>query len=137
VNKTILTILLVDDDADDIEVFNDALKQIDNSITLITAHNGQDALQILASDIFEKPDHIFLDINMPMMNGLDCLDRIRNQEKLNIPVTIYSTSRNYIEYNRSLQLGADFLQKPHDYTNLIRVLTEKIQTLRPSGTSGS
>lgn len=127
--KSSLTILLVDDDADDIEIFNDALKQIDNSITLITAHNGQDALQILSSDILEKPDHIFLDINMPLMNGLDCLDRIRNQEKLSIPVTIYTTSKNYQEYNRCIQLGADFLQKPHDYTNLMIVLREKIHRL--------
>jgi CheY-like chemotaxis protein len=124
-----LTILLVDDDADDIEIFNDALKQIDNSITLITAHNGQDALQILSSDILEKPDHIFLDINMPLMNGLDCLDKIRNQEKLAIPVTIYTTSKNYSEYNRCMQLGADFLQKPHDYTNLMGVLREKIEMM--------
>jgi CheY-like chemotaxis protein len=125
--KTNLTILLVDDDADDIEIFNDALRQIDDSINLITAHNGKDALQILSSDILEKPDHIFLDINMPLMNGLDCLDKIRNQEKLTIPVTIYTTSKNYNEYNRSVQLGADFLQKPHDYTSLMVVLRRKIE----------
>jgi CheY-like chemotaxis protein len=121
--------MLVDDDADDIEIFNDALKQIDTSITLITAHNGMDALQILASDILEKPDHIFLDINMPMMNGLDCLDKIRNEEKLGIPVTIYTTSKNFHEYDRSVQLGADFLQKPHDYTSLIGVLRRKMESL--------
>ena len=129
VKKSNLTILLVDDDADDIEIFNDALKQIDHTITLITAHNGQDALQILSSDILEKPDHIFLDINMPLMNGLDCLDQIRNQYKLAIPVTIYTTSKNYLEYNRCMQLGADFLQKPHDYTNLMAALRQKIQLL--------
>jgi CheY-like chemotaxis protein len=129
VTKSNLTILLVDDDTDDIDIFNDALKQIDNSITLITAHNGHDALQLLSSDILEKPDHIFLDINMPLMNGLDCLDKIRNQEKLAIPVTIYSTSKNYQEYNRSIQLGAEFLQKPHDYSHLIVALKQKIETM--------
>lgn len=127
--KSNLTILLVDDDADDIEIFNDALKQIDNTIILITAHNGQDALHILSSDILEKPDHIFLDINMPRMNGLECLERIRHQEKLSIPVTIYTTSKNYQEYERCIQLEADFLQKPHDYTNLMIVLREKIHRL--------
>jgi CheY-like chemotaxis protein len=129
VNKSSLTILLVDDDADDIEIFNDALKQIDTSITLITAHNGMDALNILSSDILEKPDHIFLDINMPLMNGLDCLEKIRNEEKLGIPVTIYTTSKNFHEYDRTVQLGADFLQKPHDYTSLLVALRQKIQSL--------
>jgi DNA-binding NtrC family response regulator len=127
--KTKKTILLVDDDPDDIEIFNDALKQIDSTITLITAHNGRDALHILCSDILEKPDHVFLDINMPLMNGLDCLDKIRNQEKLSIPVTIYTTSKSYTEYNRSVQLGADFLQKPHDYTSLLVVLRKKIDMI--------
>jgi CheY-like chemotaxis protein len=131
VNKSNLTFLLVDDDADDIEIFCEALKQIDNSITLITAHNGNDALQILSSDILAKPDHIFLDINMPLMNGLDCLQKIRNEEKLDIPVTVYTTSKHYGEYNRAIQLGADFLQKPHDYTILITVLREKIEAMRP------
>jgi CheY-like chemotaxis protein len=121
-----MTILLVDDDPDDIEIFNDAIKEIDQSITLITAYNGAAALQILSSDILEKPDHIFLDINMPLMNGMECLEKIRNEERLSIPVTIYSTSRHFSEYNRSVQLGADFLQKPHDYSTLIVVLRKKI-----------
>jgi CheY-like chemotaxis protein len=124
-----MTILLVDDDPDDIEIFNDAIKEIDRSITLITAHNGVAALQILASDILEKPDHIFLDINMPLMNGLDCLEKIRNEEKLSIPVTVYTTSKHYSEYNRTVQLGADFLQKPHDYSSLIVVLRKKINRM--------
>jgi CheY-like chemotaxis protein len=124
-----MTILLVDDDPDDIEIFNDAIKEIDNSITLITAHNGVAALQILTSDILEKPDHIFLDINMPLMNGIECLEKIRNEEKLDIPVTIYTTSRHYSEYNRSVQLGADFLQKPHDYSSLLVVLRKKINRM--------
>lgn len=121
-----MTILLVDDDPDDIEIFTDAIREIDQSITVITAHNGIDALRLLSSDILEKPDHIFLDINMPLMTGIECLEKIKKEHKLEIPVTIYTTSKHYSEYNRCIQLGADFLQKPHDYTSLIVMLRQKI-----------
>ncbi len=66
------------------------------------------------------------------MNGLECLERIRNQEKLSIPVTIYTTSKNYQEYNRCIALGADFLQKPHDYTSLLVALRKKVELIADS-----
>jgi CheY-like chemotaxis protein len=124
-----MTLMLVDDDQDDIDLFSDVLNQIDRSIHLLTAHNGKDALNILSSDIFEKPDHIFLDINMPIMNGLDCLEALRTDLKINTPVTIYTTSKNPREYSRSLNLGADFLPKPHDYSTLSEILRKKINGL--------
>lgn len=121
-----MTLMLVDDDQDDIELFSDVLNQIDSSIHLLTAHNGKDALDLLGSDIIEKPEHIFLDINMPIMNGLDCLEAIRAELNMQIPVTIYTTSKNPREYSRCQRLGAEFLPKPHDYSSLTEILRKKI-----------
>ena len=123
-----MTLMLVDDDQDDIELFSEALREIDSSIVLMTAHNGADALKILESDIFEKPDLLFLDLNMPVMNGLDCLRAIKSRLKVPIPVTVYTTSQNPIDYSKCIELGADFLPKPSNFTTLTKVLKQKLQT---------
>jgi CheY-like chemotaxis protein len=122
-----MTLMLVDDDQDDIELFSEALREIDSSIVLVTAHNGEDALKILESDFFEKPDRVFLDLNMPVMNGLDCLRAIKARLKVPVPVTIYTTSQNPIDYSRCIELGADFLSKPHNFSTLRSVLRQKLR----------
>jgi CheY-like chemotaxis protein len=122
-----MTLMLVDDDQDDIDLFSEAIREIDSSIVLLTALNGEDALKILESDIFEKPDLVFLDLNMPVMNGLDCLRAIKTRLKVPIPVTIYTTSQNPADHYRCLELGADFLSKPHNFATLTNVLKQKLQ----------
>jgi CheY-like chemotaxis protein len=130
--------MLIDDDQDDIELFSDALGQIDASIHLVTAHNGREALALLGSDILDQPDHIFLDINMPIMNGIDCLETMREQLDIRIPVTMYTTSQNPREYSRCKSLGAEFLPKPDNYTVLTEILAKKVRDLMNSrGQSGS
>jgi CheY-like chemotaxis protein len=122
-----MTLMLVDDDQDDIDLFSEALREIDSSIVLLTALNGEDALKILESDIFEKPDLVFLDLNMPVMNGLECLRAIKSRLKVPIPVTIYTTSQNPVDYSRCIELGADFLSKPHNFATLTSLLKQKLQ----------
>ena len=71
-----MTILYIDDDIEDIEIFQDALLDVDPSIQLLTARNGRDALALLGTaDLL--PNYIVLDINMPGMDGRSCLQEIR------------------------------------------------------------
>ena len=71
-------ILLVDDDIDDQEFFIDALGAIENANLFGVANNGKEALALLANSV-PLPDHIFMDFNMPVMNGIECLTENRKK----------------------------------------------------------
>src|SRR4051812_29905511 len=93
-----ITILLVDDDEEDILIFKEVVRNdIDSNINIITSTNGVECLKALENI---SPDVIFLDINMPVMGGKECLEKIKNDPQLkDIPVVIYSTSTNLNEIN--------------------------------------
>jgi CheY-like chemotaxis protein len=117
-----MIILAVDDDPEDREFFCDAIEQIDTSIVVMTARNGSEALQLLQNN-YLLPDHIFLDINMPMMDGKTCLQELRKEKKFrDIPVVMYSTTKNQSEINLFKSLGARFLIKPDEFEKLVRSL---------------
>ena len=115
---------LVDDDLDDQEIFQIALDEIDPAINLVVANNGIEALQILKKDPNYIPDYIFLDINMPKMNGIQCLPEIRKFEHLEkVPIIMYSTSSDINIINNIKKLGAtEFLVKPTGLGTLIKNL---------------
>lgn len=119
------SILLIDDDADDQLLFNDAIHLVDSSIRFDWADNGQHALNKLRATKL-MPDLIFLDLNMPVVNGFEFLSQIKRDEELhNIPVVAFTTSRNPLDTIRARQLGADaFLTKPSDYQELCRKLRQ-------------
>jgi CheY-like chemotaxis protein len=121
-------ILLVDDDADDQYVFKDALQNVDASITVETAVDGIDALQKLAENK-AAPQLIFLDLNMPRMNGKSFLKEIKLSQALqSIPVIVYSTSSNPVDIEETKALGAkDFIIKPNSYNELCEVLATALQ----------
>ena len=104
-------ILLVDDDSDDQEFFVEALIAIKPDYTLQVAKNGKETLDKL-KDISNLPDLIFMDINMPVMNGIECLKEIKKIPLVStIPVIMISTSTTQFDLAR--QLGAKaFIQKP-------------------------
>jgi CheY-like chemotaxis protein len=114
--------LLVDDDIDDRELFLMALHNASDHIDCRTASNGVEALELLEqSDT--KPDFIFLDVNMHKMNGLDCLDRIRQMEELNrTRIYIYSTTSSPEVIERSRRQNARFIVKPHNINSLREML---------------
>lgn len=116
-------ILAVDDDAEDSEFFCDAIQEIDSSIVVMKARNGEDALHLLENHLL-LPDFIFLDINMPMMDGKTCLQEIKKIEKLkDVPVIMYSTSSNKAEILQFKSMGAGFLVKPNHFSKLVRSLS--------------
>jgi CheY-like chemotaxis protein len=117
-----MTILYADDDADEIDFFCHALKIIDYSVECITAHDGRQALDVL--DKISMPDLIFLDLNMPRLNGKECLRLIKNNERLKqIPVVIYSNAASKKDIDELYQIGAfKFLRKHFDIPGLCREL---------------
>lgn len=116
-----MTLLCVDDDPEDVELFQDAVKIIDNECTCVVANNGCEALRTLAT---LKPDYIFLDINMPVMDGKETLRSIRSDRRFNAtPVCILSTSTSKPEADLCRILGANrWLVKPNSFEELIASL---------------
>jgi CheY-like chemotaxis protein len=125
-------ILMVDDDEDDQMLFKEALKQVDNSVRCDTAVNGADALQKLKSE--PPPYMIFLDLNMPIMNGFECLKALKKEQFYqDIPVIIFTTANDTATIEKSRKLGATaFFHKPIDFDLLLAKLRQIV-----GGTPGS
>ncbi|RKN83698.1 response regulator [Ulvibacterium marinum] len=119
--------MIVDDDDDDIDFFCQAIRKIDPTYTCMSATDGEAALQKLQNETNALPDFIFLDLNMPRMDGKTCLRELKKQEKLkDIPVIIYTTSSHPQEREETLQLGAaHFLTKAYS----IKMLQEGIRNV--------
>ena len=117
---------LIDDDEDDYEIFKMALNEIDPDIILHYAFNGAEAIKRLNEDYHLVPNFIFIDWNMPKMNGKQCLEEIRKSEKLrNVPAYIYSTSSDPRAIELIKQLGAsDFIVKPSNISSLVNILAQ-------------
>lgn len=119
-----MTVLHVDDDPDDSALFCEAVKQVAPGFVCLVADSAASALEILA-DKQRMPDYIFLDMNMPRMNGLECLRLIKNNHALNhIRVIIYSTASDPLYLKEFKRLGADFLAKPDRYETLVQNLSK-------------
>jgi CheY-like chemotaxis protein len=112
-------VMLIDDDKDDCDIFCDAASQV-SDCKCHCIHDPKEALSIL-NKTRALPDCIFLDINMPVVDGFDVLRHLKSDPKLSkIPVVMYSTTPNPQEAERSLRLGADrFMRKTSDYKKLI------------------
>lgn len=117
-----MTILNVDDDVEDIEIFCEAVREIDPSIICLVARSADEAMQILSSDI-ELPEFIFLDINMPKVDGNACLREIKQDARLrHIPVIMYSTHTRKSDIETYRTLNAKFLVKQNSYHSLVSEL---------------
>lgn len=116
-------VLLVDDDDDDRIIFREALTELKMEIDLDIAKHGEDALNYL-ENAGDLPDILFLDLNMPIMNGIDCLRHIRqNNAYKNVLVIIYSTSENEEEVEQMLVLGANaYIKKPSSFEGMKKML---------------
>lgn len=122
------TILLVDDDQDDQFLFEEALREIKSTIHLHTALDGVDALERLSTSN-PLPDLIFLDLNMPRMNGIKFLEEVKSSSAWSrIPVIIYSTLSSP-EDKKATQAGGAvaFITKPAKFDDLCSLLAETVQ----------
>jgi CheY-like chemotaxis protein len=131
-----IRVMIVDDDADDRELFTQAVKEVNEHIECITAKDGKQALELLRQSEFPLPDLIFLDQRMPRISGKKCLEEIKKDTRLeNIPVIIYTTSKNETDSEELHSMGAvHFISKPSNpeeiYYVVSLVLEEQLLNLR-------
>jgi CheY-like chemotaxis protein len=112
-------IFIADDDEDDRYLFINALNELDRSINCEFAVDGKDVLMKL-KQIDQLPDVLFLDLNMPKLNGFECLRKLKNDIRMiNLPIVIFTTSQNPSDIEATYSLGANvFFTKPNDYNEL-------------------
>ncbi|MDQ3049742.1 MAG: response regulator [Bacteroidota bacterium] len=116
-------IFLVDEDLDDQLFFKEAIQLINPSLQCDTGTNGKIALDKLKLNT-SLPDIIFLDLNMPIMDGFDFLIQIKKENRLNkIPVGIFTTSNIIRDKEMTKEFGAQFfITKPNDFQVLSKNL---------------
>lgn len=108
--------LYAEDDLDDFDMFSDIVKVLNPSYKTVNVRNGQEVLDYLENSE-TKPSIIFLDINMPIVDGRACLKFIKKDPRFEtIPIVIYSTSSNKQDIELCLQLGASaYVEKPFTF----------------------
>ena len=122
--STIKNIFLSDDDADDRHFFQTAFEEVCSEHKLFFFDNNKDMLSKLKTPDFPKPELFFIDLNMPMVNGIECLRMIREIEDLkDVPVIIYSTVRSELFIEEVHELGAAYyIRKPYDFYELVNLI---------------
>jgi len=118
-----ITILIIDDDEDDLFLFCSAIEEFYPDIQCIKAEAVDNALLILRDETL-KPDFIFLDLNMPRVNGKSCLKMLKQSKEFrDIPVVVYTTSKMERDMLECKQLGAAaFITKPSNLKNLYKFM---------------
>jgi len=125
-------LMIVDDDADDRMFFHEAVDNISTGYACSEARGGQEALDLLRNS--EKlPDFIFLDLNMPRMDGNQFLVELKKDQRLkDTPVIIYSTSAFEVDVERTREMGAaHFLTKTAHIDRLPGIILLALQRARP------
>ncbi len=128
--KTTKECLLIEDDVDDQEIFKMAIERLPFNVLCTMVSSGKDALETLRAGY--KPDVIFIDINMPLMDGIECLDQIRQIPALdNTRLCYYSTSEesHIVAENKSMKAD-DFIVKPSTLKELIDILSDIFEKIK-------
>jgi CheY-like chemotaxis protein len=117
-------ILLVDDDQVDAMTVRRALKELHVTNRLEHVENGEDALAFLCDAAKERPCLILLDLNMPVMNGIEFLQAVKVDPELKcIPVVVLTTSDEQKDKLESFNLGvAGYMRKPVDYPQFVEII---------------
>lgn len=128
--EKVFNCLLIDDDPDDQELFRYALQKLNLPIKLTIADDGVYGVEKLEEPGF-LPEVIFVDLNMPRLNGLECIAEIKKMERLNnVPVYIYSTAHEYQNNIDTVKLGIkEYIEKPSNVMELIPILSRIIKPI--------
>jgi DNA-binding NarL/FixJ family response regulator len=122
-------IFLAEDDEDDRLLFSDALSEIDHFAVITHAENGKDLMSKLYLPD-PLPEIIFLDLNMPIQNGYECLAEIRNSNTglRNLRVIALTTNENKDNIDKVYSLGASYyIVKPKNFSALKAVISKALQ----------
>ena len=116
---------LIDNDIEDQEIFILALEEVDPTILCECADDGLLAIQRFTQDKDFLPNVIFIDMNMPLLNGIQTLEKIRQFEHLqSVPIYMYSTAADPASVGKVKEQNAtDFILKPSSFKGLIDVLS--------------
>lgn len=125
-----IQILLADDDENDRLFFSEAFAELEINTVVQIVNDGVQLMKWLNTENIHLPHILFLDLNMPRKNGLECLKEIKSNEKLkDIFVSIYSTSNNEKDIEEAFLMGANvYIAKPYDFKALVRVLEKAVMT---------
>jgi CheY-like chemotaxis protein len=122
----IRNIYMADDDPDDYYLFSTVLKEVNDAVKLTWFSSGNDLINDLCADNNRLPDLILLDMNMPRKDGLECLQKIKQQETLcRIPIVILSTASSPFAIKKAYECGAvKYLLKPHSIDDITKMIRE-------------
>src|SRR5688572_11331201 len=102
------TVVLIDDDQDDLDILKDVIAGIDPTILCLCFVYPAEAIRVISSELHHKPDFVFTDINMPGMTGDRCVQELRNQRAFDKTViTVLSTSMPQHKAEQLKSLGAN------------------------------
>jgi len=124
-----IKVYLTDDDKDDRLFFEEALNALEIKCECTLFKNGKELYEDLINEDRPIPDLIFLDLNMPVMGGFDCLKKIRKIHDMNqVVVAIYSTSSSQEDVDKTFLLGANiYIKKPETFRDLKMVLNKVLK----------
>ena len=131
----VLNILLADDDADDRLFFKEAMEEINLDTMVSFVNDGSQLMYFLNQPEIHLPHFLFLDINMPIKNGMECLKEIRRNDRFrNMMIVIYSTSGSENDIQEALLNGANvYLKKPNNFaelkSSLAKVLSNSLHSV--------
>ncbi len=122
--KTVIHVLLADDDEDDRQAFQDAFLETKMDTLVTTVNDGRQLMNYLYDQSRSLPDIVFLDLNMPAKNGVECLKEIRGDARFkDMTIAIYSTSLSDQDVEDTFVAGANvYIRKPNNYTSLKNIL---------------
>ena len=131
-------IILADDDEDDRLFFTDAFSELKINTKVQTYNDGVELMNYLNSDDAVLPQVLFLDLNMPKKNGIECLHEIKSNKKFDdIAIAIYSTSSSEEYIEETFVSGANiYIKKPNDFDTLKKVLSDVVAINWQYHTSG-
>ena len=121
-----LRILLADDDEGDRLIFGEAMGELELNLKVQTVNNGMQLIEHLTKSTI-LPHLVFLDLNMPRKNGLECLKEIRNNDRFAaISIAIYSTSASEKDIEETFLNGANvYIKKPNNFATLNNYYTKQ------------
>jgi CheY-like chemotaxis protein len=130
-DKSPIHIVLADDDESDRMNFKEALEESKIKTVVYTVKDGVELMEYLSKEETPIPHLIFLDLNMPRKNGLECLKEVRDNERLKqVAVAIYSTSSSEKDVDDTFHYGANvYIKKPTDFALLKQVLDKVLSAV--------
>lgn len=126
--KDFILITLADDDEDDRMFFTEAFDELKINTVVNTVNDGVALMNFLQAPETILPNIIFLDLNMPLKSGIECLREIKADSRFNdIVIAIYSTSSSEDDIENTFVLGANiYIKKPNNFGKLKEVLSEVV-----------